>query len=88
MGQGGPADVPDRGVIQMEDPWRYEIRVEGRLEDGWSEWFGGMTICHDREGETLLAGSLPDQAALFGVLNRIHDLNLKLIAVCRMPEAR
>jgi hypothetical protein len=84
MGPCGPADVPDRGVIQMEESWWYEIRLEGQLADRWSGWFDGLTICHDSEGETVLEGPLPDQAALFGVLRKIYDLNLKLISLRRL----
>lgn len=65
----------------MDRQWFYEIRVEGNLTGGWSEWFEGLTICNDQDGETLLSGSLPDQAALIGVLTKIQALNLTLISV-------
>ena len=66
----------------------YEIRVEGHLADHWSEWFEGLAICYDR-GETVLSGSLIDQAALYGVLGKIHDLNLVLVSVNRLsPSSR
>lgn len=58
----------------------YEIRVEGTLSTGWSDWFGGMAITHD-EGNTLLTGPVVDQAALHGLLNRIRDLGLPLLFV-------
>ena len=61
----------------------YEIRVEGHLTDRWSTWFEGLTIYNDPDGETRLSGVLPDQAALFGVLAKIHDLNLSVISVYR-----
>ncbi len=64
----------------------YEIRVEGHLAGHWSEWFEGLTICHDRS-ETILTGALKDQAALYGVLCKIHDLNLALISVTRRLSA-
>ncbi len=67
----------------MDEPCVYEIRVEGHLADHWSEWFEGLTICHDH-AETVLSGSLNDQAALYGVLGKIHDLNLVLISVTRL----
>jgi hypothetical protein len=71
----------------MDDLWIYEIRVEGSLADRWSDWFGGLAICDEPTGETKLSGPLPDQAALFGVLARIHALNLTLISVNRLyPE--
>jgi len=63
----------------------YEIHVEGILSDRWSDWFEGLAIHNDLNGETTLSGSLTDQAALFGVLNKIHALNLTLILVVRLP---
>ena len=69
----------------MNSAWLYEIRVEGRLQERWSEWFGDLSICSDRDNQTILTGPPPDQAALFGVLNRIHDLNLILVSVARLP---
>ncbi len=62
----------------------YEIRVEGLIDDGWAEWFGGMALTHVDNAETLLVGELLDQTALQGVLERIRDLGLKLISVRRL----
>lgn len=59
----------------------YEIRVKGHLDKAWADWFGGLTIIHEDSGETLLTGTLPDQAALHGVLNRLRDLGADLLAV-------
>jgi len=69
----------------MDTPRVYEIHVEGHLADRWSDWFEGLTIRNDHNGETILSGLITDQAALFGVLNNIHDLNLILISVSRVP---
>ena len=69
----------------MDRPYIYEIRVEGQLAKRWSDWFEGLEICSDPNGETVLTGQLTDQAALFGVLARIHDLNLILVSVIRCP---
>jgi hypothetical protein len=63
----------------------YEIRVEGHLTDRWSDWFEGLVIRNDSSGETTLSGTLTDQAALLGVLNKIQALNLPLISVNRLP---
>jgi len=61
----------------------YEIRVEGHLSDHWSDWFDGLEIRNDPNGETILSGWFADQAALFGTLNKIQALNLRLLAVNR-----
>jgi hypothetical protein len=65
----------------------YEIRVEGHLGDSWSPWFEGMTIRHEETGHTVLCGPLADEAALHGVLMRIRDLGLPLIALQRRAQA-
>ncbi len=62
----------------------YEIRVEGHLDPEWSEWLDGLTISYDGEGNTVLRGSLVDQAALHGVLMKIRDLAVPLLAVNRV----
>ncbi len=68
----------------MDGPRFYEIRVEGHLTDRWSDWFEGLSICNEPNGETVLAGTISDQAALFGVLSKIHALNLVLVSVISM----
>jgi hypothetical protein len=59
----------------------YEIRVKGHLDPCWSEWFDGLQITNESNGEALLSGYIPDQAALHGILARVRDLNLLLISV-------
>ena len=64
----------------------YEIRVDGVLEAGWSAWFDGLRVTgDDRLGQTVIAGPVADQAALHGLLSKVRDLGLTLIAVQRMP---
>jgi hypothetical protein len=58
----------------------YEIRVKGHLVADWSDWFDGLTICQGTSGDTLLSGEM-DQATLHGVLAKIRDLGLVLVAV-------
>ena len=67
----------------MDTPCIYEIRMEGHLADRWSDWFEGLTIRNDPNGQTILTGWTADQAALFGILTKIHNLNLILISVNR-----
>jgi hypothetical protein len=68
-------------------PARYQIRVRGTLDPRWSDWFAELTITHDADDSTLLAGPLADQAALYGVISRMRDLGLTLLAVVRLPPA-
>ncbi|MCB9421781.1 MAG: hypothetical protein H6667_18415 [Ardenticatenaceae bacterium] len=67
----------------MNTPYFYEICIEGHLAGGWSDWFEGLTIQHDTCQVTTLRGSFIDQAALLGILNKIHALNLTLISINR-----
>ncbi|MBK9711323.1 MAG: hypothetical protein IPO81_08340 [Kouleothrix sp.] len=67
-------------------PACYQIRVRGAIDPHWSDWFDGLAIAYDAGGDTLLSGPLADQAALYGVLHRIRDLGLVLLAVTWLPE--
>lgn len=58
--------------------------MEGVLDGRWSEWFEGLHL-ENQGGETILSGTLPDQPALYGILDRVRDLGLCVIAVCRIP---
>jgi hypothetical protein len=58
-----------------------EIRVKGRIDERWSAWLEGLSITHTAEGETVLAGSVPDQSALYGLIARLRDLGLPLLSV-------
>ncbi len=64
-------------------PARYGIRVEGVLDDRWSEWFEWLQI-ENQGGETILSGMLRDQSALYGILDKVRDLGLSVIAVYRI----
>ncbi len=72
----------------MQTPVFYEIRVEGHIGYSWSSWFEGLTILHEEYGETVLTGSLADEAALHGVLMKIRDLGLPLVEVKRIRGGR
>ncbi len=64
-------------------PAYYRIRVKGHLDPSWSAWFDGLIITAEPDDETLLSGSIVDQAGLLGVLIKVHDLNLEMISVYR-----
>jgi len=60
---------------------RYEIRLQGHLDDRWAAWFDGLTLTQDSDGTTLIRGQVVDQAALHGLLQRVRDLGLPLVSV-------
>ena len=62
----------------------YEIRVQGHLDQRWSAWFAGLAITYDTDDNTVLRGPLLDEAALHGVLIKVRDLALPLLAVNRV----
>jgi hypothetical protein len=72
--------------VRSVDRADYRIRVRGLLPPRWSEWFGGLTISYDEGGDTVLAGSVEDQAALHGLISRIRDFGLTLVAVERVDR--
>jgi len=59
----------------------YEIRLKGHLEARWEQWFDGLTITLEENGNTLLSGPLADQAALHGILKKVRDVGLTLLSV-------
>ncbi len=59
----------------------FEIRVKGHLDDKWSDWLGGLEVKRLDNGEMILSGIIVDQAALMGILNQLHRLNLTLVSV-------
>lgn len=69
--------------MKMDELHFYEICIEGYLSDRWSNWFDELAIQNDASGMTILTGVFIDQAALFGVLMKIHALNLTLVSVTK-----
>lgn len=69
--------------LRQNDPKTpiYEIRVKGHMDPAWADWFDSMTVILEENGETRLVGSVIDQAALYGLLKKIRDLGMSLIAV-------
>jgi hypothetical protein len=62
----------------------YRIRVRDVIDARWSDWFGGLTICPQANGDTLLTGAVRDQSTLHGLLAKIRDLGLPLLSVDRV----
>ena len=68
---------------KLDQPMVYQIRIKGHLGPQWKDWFEGMTITLEDNGDTLLTGPVVDQAALHGLLRKVRDLGLPLISVTR-----
>lgn len=66
----------------------YEIRIEGHLDAQWQDWFDGMSITWEENGDTLLTGSIIDQAALFGLLKKVPDLGMPLVSLHRVEPGK
>jgi len=60
---------------------KYEIRLEGSLDETWTAWFDGMQIINEDGGATVITGVVADQAALHGLLAKVRDLGLPLVSV-------
>jgi hypothetical protein len=58
-----------------------EIRVKGRIDEHWSDWFEDMEVTHNGQGETILTGGVVDQSALYGLIAKLRDLGLSLVSV-------
>lgn len=71
-----------------DQPEVYHLRIKGHLGPQWTEWFEGMVITLEDNGETLLTGPVVDQAALHGLLRRVRDLALPLLSVMRAESSQ
>ena len=68
------------------EPGLYEIRLKGHLGSQWTDWFDGLTITLEDNGDTLLTGPVIDQAALHGLLKKVRDLGMPLVSVCPLKH--
>ena len=66
----------------------YQIRIKGHLGDQWTDWFEGLTITLEENGETLLTGPVVDDAALHGLLKKVRDLGMPLLSVNRVEPGQ
>jgi hypothetical protein len=71
-------------IRPFDRPVVYRIRINTHLGDEWSEWFEGLNIIREPNGESLLCGLVTDQAALYGLLKKVRDMGLGLISVTRV----
>ena len=72
---------PDQPII-------YQIRLKGHLDDRWTDWFAGLTITQEEDGNMVLTGLLVDQAALHGLLKKVRDLGLPLVSINRLEPGQ
>lgn len=71
---------------EATQPTIYQIRLQGHLGAQWVNWFDGLTMTLEPNGDTLLTGPVIDQAALYGLLKRVRDLGMPLISVMRISQ--
>ena len=86
---GNTVQVMANDLKQKKDPSQpmiYQIRIEGHLDDQWTDWFSGLAIALEENGDTLLSGPIADQAALFGLLKKVRDLGMPLVSVKRIES--
>ncbi len=70
------------------EPMVYQIRIKGHLSPQWTDWFGGLTVTLEDNGETLLTGPVVDQSALYGLLKKVRDLGILLLSVNRVEPGQ
>jgi len=75
-------------ILKKDSKMVYEIRLKGHLGRQWADWFEGLTITLEEDGNTLLTGLVLDQAALHGLLKKVRDLGMPLISVNRVNLIR
>ena len=71
-------------LTDPNQPMIYQIRIKGHLGPQWRDWFGGLAITLEDDGDTLLTGPVVDQAALHGLLRKVRDLGMPLISAIRV----
>jgi hypothetical protein len=82
------ATEKNRSQSRRDQPRIYELRIDGHLGSQWSDWFDGLTITLEDDGQTLLTGPVIDQAALHGLLKKVRDLGLPLLSVTRVESGQ
>lgn len=80
--------TPPASTEDHHEPGHYEIRIKGHLDNRWADWFDGMSITLETNGETRLTGPVVDQSALHGLLRKVRDLGVRLISVNRIEPGQ
>ena len=75
-------------VMQADDSTEYEIRVQGHLDSRWSAWFDGLSLSNQSDGTTVIRGHVVDQAALHGLLQKLRDVGMPLVAITQVTPNR
>lgn len=83
--QPDPATAPSATGGGNDPQPQYEIRVAGHLAPRWSAWFDGLAVTTDDDGTTVIRGSVVDQAALHGLLQKLRDVGIPLISLTQLP---
>jgi hypothetical protein len=65
----------------LDQPKLFQIRIQGHLSQQWQDWFEGLTLTLEEDGNTLLSGPIVDQSALHGILKKIRDLGIPLLSI-------
>jgi hypothetical protein len=75
-------------ATDSDQPVVYQIRIKGHLGLQWADWFAGLAVTLDDNGDMLLIGPVVDQAALYGLLKKVRDLGMPLLSVNRIQAAQ
>ena len=75
-------------IVDPNQPVVYQIRIRGQLDPQWTNWFEGMTITLEDNGDTLLTGTVIDQAELHGLLKKVRDLGMPLVSIYPVESGR
>ena len=79
---------PEVSTVGQHAPELYEIRLKGHLDGRWADWFEGLTITPEDNGDTRLTGPVVDQAALHGLLKKVRNLGITLLSINRVEPGQ